>query len=143
MKFKPMDVNVNTHMKQSEINGLYNEMEELKNKRKRLKETIDMKEDKIIKHILEHGNVLAYKDNEPHVLTVRHSETNKFDKARLADDTGRMQKELNYVGVAELVEDRTISSEQLEEYFYQEPKQTLKARKAKKSDLEIMFGGRR
>jgi|SRR5690625_1434814 len=133
-----MDVNVNTHMKQSEINGLYNEMEELKTKRKRMKDTIDTKEDKIIKHILEHGNVMAYKDNVPHILTVRHSDTNKFDKAKLADDTNRTQKELNYVGVAELVEEQKLSSEQLEEYFYKEPKQTLKARKAKKSDMELL-----
>ncbi len=138
-----MDVNVNTHMKQSEINGLYNEMEELKTKRKRMKETIDTKEDKIIKHILEHGNVMAYKDNVPHILTVRNTDTNKFDKARLADDTNRTQKELNYVGVAELVEEQKLSSDQLEEYFYKEPKQTLKARKAKQSDIELMFGGKR
>src|SRR5690625_5418250 len=90
-----MDVNVNTHMKQSEINGLYNEMEELKTKRKRMKDTIDKKEDKIIKHILAHGNVLAYKDNVPHILTVRNTDTNKFDKAKLADDTNRTQKELD------------------------------------------------
>lgn len=126
-----MDVNVNTHMKQSEINGLYNDMEQLKNERKRLKETIDKKEDKIVKHILEHGNVLAYKDNVPHVLTIKNSNTKKFDKARL------------YVGVAELVEEQRLSSEKLEDYFYEEPKQALKARKAKKSDMELMFGGRK
>lgn len=138
-----MDVNVNTHMKQSEINGLYNDMESLKNERKRLKESIDQKEEKIIKHILEHGNVMAYKDNVPHILTIKNSNTNKFDKAKLADDTGKTQKELNYIGVAELVEEKKVSSEQLEEYFYEEPKQSLKARKAKKSDMELMFGGRK
>lgn len=138
-----MDVNVNTHMKQSEINGLYNDMESLKNERKRLKESIDQKEEKIIKHILEHGNVMAYKDNVPHILTIKNSNTNKFDKAKLADDTGKNQKELNYIGVAELVEEKKVSSEQLEEYFYEEPKQSLKARKAKKSDMELMFGGRK
>lgn len=138
-----MDVNVNTHMKQSEINGLYNDMEQLKNERKRLKETIDKKEDKIVKHILEHGIVLAYKDNVPHVLTIKNSNTKKFDKARLADDTDRTQKELDYVGVAELVEEQRLSSEKLEDYFYEEPKQALKARKARKSDMELMFGGRK
>lgn len=138
-----MDVNVNTHMKQSEINGLYNDMESLKSERKRLKESIDQKEKKIIKHILGHGNVMAYKDNVPHILTIKNSNTNKFDKAKLADDTGKTQKELNYIGVAELVEEKKVSSEQLEEYFYEEPKQSLKARKAKKSDMELMFGGRK
>lgn len=138
-----MDVNINTHMKQSEINGLYNEMEDLKNQRKRLKDAIDKKEDKIISHILEHGNVLAYKNNVPHVLTVKVTNTKKFDKGQLAHDTDRTQKELNYVGVAELVEDKELTSEQLQKYFYEEPKQVLKARKAKQSDIEIMFGGRR
>lgn len=133
-----MDVNVNTHMKQSEINGLYNEMEELKNKRKTLKELIDKKEEKVVQHILEHGNVLAYKDNVPHILTVKNGSTRKFDKGRLAEDTGRTQKELNYVGVAELVEENKVSSEELEGYFYEEPTQKLKARKAKKSDMDLL-----
>lgn len=125
-------------MKQSEINGLYNEMEELKNKRKTLKESIDKKEEKIVRHILEHGNVLAYKDNVPHILTVKNGSTRKFDKGRLAEDTERTQKELNYVGVAELVEEQKVSSEKLEEYFYEEPTQKLKARKAKKSDMDLL-----
>lgn len=125
-------------MKQSEINGLYNEMEELKNKRKTLKESIDKKEEKIVRHILEHGNVLAYKDNFPHILTVKNGSTRKFDKGRLAEDTERTQKELNYVGVAELVEENKVSSEELEGYFYEEPTQKLKARKAKKSDMDLL-----
>lgn len=137
-----MDVNINTHMKQSEINGLYNDMEELKTQRKRLKETIDKKEYKIIKHILKHGNVLAWKDNGAYVLTVKNGKTKKFDKAQLADDTGRTQRDLNYVGVAEIVEEKKVTSEQLEGYFYEEDKQTLKARKAKKSDMELLGGSR-
>ena len=137
-----MDIDVNTHLKQSEINGLYNEMEQLKNQRKRLKETIDKKEEKIIKHILKHGNVLAYKDDVPHVLTVKNGHATKFDKAALAIDTERTQKELNPVGIAELVEEKRISSDELEKYFYQEPTQKLKARKAKKSDIELITGGR-
>lgn len=133
-----MDIDVNTHLKQSEINGLYNEMEQLKNQRKRLKETIDKKEEKIIKHILKHGNVLAYKDDVPHVLTVKNGTTRKFDKASLAVDTDRTQKELNVVGIAELVEDNRVTSEKLEEYFYDEPTQKLKTRKAKKSDMDLL-----
>lgn len=133
-----MDVNVNTHMKQSEINGLYNEMEQLKNQRKKDMDLINKKTEKIIDHILEHGNVLAYKDNEAHILTVKNGNSRKFDKASLAADTERTQSELNVVGIAELVEDNQVTSEKLEEYFYDEPTQTLKARKAKKSDMELL-----
>ncbi|GGN59455.1 hypothetical protein [Oceanobacillus indicireducens] len=133
-----MDVNVNTHLKQSEINGLFNEMEQLKNKRKQDLELIQKKEAKIIEHILEHGNVLAYKDDVPHILSVVNTHTRKFDKAKLADDTGRTQTELNVVGIAELVEDNQTSSEELEDYFYEEPNQKLKARKAKKSDMDLL-----
>lgn len=136
-----MDVNINVHMKQSEINGLFNEMEELKNKRKNMADVIKTKEEKIVKHILKNGNVLAYKDNVLHVLTVRNGTTRKFDKAQLADDTGRTQRELNYIGVAELVEDQKVTSEGLEDYFYEEEKQSLKARKATKSDIELLTGG--
>lgn len=137
-----MDIDVKANLKQSEINGLYNEMEQLKTERKRLKESIDKKENKIVKHILQNGNVLAYKDNVAHVLTVKNGTTKKFDKARLADDVGRTQSELNVVGIAEIVEERKITSEQLNNYFYEEPKQSLKARKAKKSDIELLTGGR-
>lgn len=137
-----MDINVNTRLKQSEINGLYNEMEQMKNKRKQLKEQIDMKEEKIIKHILKHGNVFAYKDNVPYVLTVKNDSSKKFDKAKLADDVGRTQSDLNPVGIAEIVEEKMVTSEQIQKYYYEEPTQKLKARKAKKSDREIIFGGR-
>lgn len=137
-----MDVNINTHIKQSEINGLFNEMEELKNKRKRDLELIQTKEDQIVNHILKHGNVLAWKDHSAYVLTVKSGTSRKFDKATLAEDVGRPQSELNVVGIAELVEDKKISSEQLEKYFYDEPTQKLKARKAKKSDMELLGSGR-
>ena len=138
-----MDIDVNTHLKQSEINGLYNEIEQLKNKRKQDMELIKQKEEKIISHILNHGNVLAYKDNIPYILTVKNGSSRKFDKAKLADDTGRAQSELNVIGIAELVEENQVSSEQLEEYFYEEPTQKLKARKARKADIELIFGGRK
>ncbi|MCG1029283.1 hypothetical protein J5S49_13380 [Virgibacillus halodenitrificans] len=137
-----MDINVRTQVQQSEINGLYNEMEQIKNQRKNLKESIDKKEEKIISHILKHGNVLAYKDNVPHVLTVKNGQTTKFDKSSLANDLGVTVSELDYVGVAEFVENKKLTSQKLNEYYYQEPKQTLKARKAKKSDIELILGGK-
>lgn len=133
-----MDVNVNTHLKQSEINGLFNEMEQLKKQRKKYLDLINQKEDQIINHILEHGNVLAYKDDFPHILTVVNSHTRKFDKAKLADDVGRTQSELDVIGIAEIVEENKISSKELKEYYFEEPTQKLKARKAKKSDMDLL-----
>ncbi|MGN8647917.1 hypothetical protein ACTNEO_05180 [Gracilibacillus sp. HCP3S3_G5_1] len=137
-----MDINVRTQVQQSEINGLFQEVEKLKKDRIKLKEQIDAKTEKIISHILKHGNVLAYKDNMPHVLTVKNGETKKFDKAALATDLDISTKELNLIGVAELVENNRITAERLKEYEFYENTQKLKARKAKKSDIELILGGR-
>lgn len=137
-----MDINVRTQINQSEINGLYQEMETIKKERTRMKENMDKKEEKIISHILKHGNVIAYKDDVPHVLTVKNGESTKFDKSSLAGKLGVTQKELDYVGVAEFVENKKLTSKELNDYYYQEPTQKLKARKAKKTDIELLFGGR-
>lgn len=137
-----MDINVRTQVQQSEINGLFNDIEALKKERQKLKDSIDKKTDKIISHILENGNVLAYKDNVAHVLTVKNGNTTKFDKSALAGKLGVSTKELDYVGIAEFVEEKKITSGELNEFYYQEPTQKLKARKAKKSDIELIFGGR-
>lgn len=136
------DFNVKTNIQQSEINGLFQEVESLKKQRTQMKESIDAKVEKIISHILKNGNVLAYKDDQPHVLTVTNGQTTKFDKSLLASDLEVTVKELDYVGVAEMVEEKRVTSEKLNEYFYQEPTQKLKARKAKKVDIELIFGGR-
>ncbi|WP_062320868.1 hypothetical protein [Halolactibacillus sp. JCM 19043] len=137
-----MDINVQTHLKQSEINGLYQEIEDLKTQRARLKETIDTKTEKIIKHILKHGNVIAYKENVSYILTVKLARTTKFDKSALSNDLNVPQKELDLVGVAELVEGNRITSQKLSGYYYEDQAQKLNARKAKKSDIELIFGGR-
>lgn len=136
------DFNVRTQVQQSEINGVFQEIESLKKQRIEMKETIDKKTDIIISHILKHGNVLAYKDDQPHVLTVKNGQTTKFDKSALASDLDVTVKELDYVGVAEMVEEKRVTSQKLNDYFYQEPTQKLKARKAKKADIELIFGGR-
>lgn len=133
-----MDLNVMVNYKGSEINGLFNEVEQLKKQRTALKEQIDKKTDKIIRHILEHGNVLAYKDNTPYILTVVGKTSKTFDKSQLATDTGVTVSELNPIGIAELVEEQKTSSAQLKKYVHEEVKQVLKARKAKKSDLELL-----
>lgn len=137
-----MDVNVNVQFKQSEINGLYQKLEEKKRQRAILKEEIDQITDKIIRHIKEHGNVLAYKNDKPHILSVVGKTTKKFDKSELAQDTGRAPAELNLIGVAELVEERKTTSEQLKKYQHEEVKQVLKSRKAKRSEIDLL-GARR
>lgn len=133
-----MDVTINVNYKQSDINGLFNEIEELKIQREKLKLTIDAKTETVIKHILANGNVLAYKNNAAHVLTVKMRNTKKFDKTQLAVDTDVPSRDLNLIGIAELIEGKITSSTRLKEYVYEEPKQVLKARKAKKSDIELL-----
>lgn len=133
-----MDVNVNVHFKQSEINGLFQEIEELKRKRALLKEQIDQKTDKIIRHIQENGNVLAYKNNVPYVLSIKQKISKKFDKSQLANDVGKSTSELNLIGIAELVEERKISSQKLKQYEHEETNLVFKARKAKKSDIDLL-----
>lgn len=137
-----MDININVNMKASDINGLFNQVEELKKQRAAIAEQIEFKTDQIIDHIIEHGNVLAYKNDVPHVLTIGSRWTNKFNKAQLASDTGTSEQELNYVGVAELVEGQQVSAERLKDYYKEESKRVLKARKAKKSDMELLLGRR-
>lgn len=135
------DINFQSRVKQSEINGLFQETEELKKQRAHIKEQIDSKTEKIISHILKNGNVLAFKDDTPHVLTVRNTESKKFDKSALASELEISSRELNLIGVAELVEENLITSDKLKEYEYYETIQKLRATKAKKSDIELIFGG--
>ena len=133
-----MDINVNVQFKQSEINGLFQEIEEMKKQRANLKDAIENKTDQIINHILKHGNVLAYKNDKPHILTVVGRATKKFDKSQLANDTGKSSNELNLIGVAELVEQKKTNSTKLKQYQHEEVKRVLKARKAKKSDVDLL-----
>jgi CHASE1-domain containing sensor protein len=133
-----MDINVSVNFKASEINGLFQELEELKKQRANLKDEIEKKMDTIVRHIEKNGNVLAYKNNVAHVLSVKARTTKKFDKSQLATDTGRSSSELNLIGVAELVEEKKTSSEQLKKYRHDEMKVVLKARKAKKSDIDLL-----
>lgn len=136
------DININVNMKESEVNGLFGQLQELKRQQAHTKDLIEQKTDQIIDHIVEHGNVLAYKNNDPYVLTVGYRHTNKFDKAQLANDTGTSQADLNYIGVAELIEEKSVSSKELNDYYKLESKRTLKARKATKKDMELLIGRR-
>lgn len=133
-----MDVNINVNYKASEINGLFNEIEQLKRERAVLKERIDEKTDTIISHIKKHGNMLAYKNDVPHVLSVVGRTSTKFDKAAFAEKVDRPQSELNLIGVAELVEEKKTTSDEMEKFLIDEVKQVLKARKAKKSEIDLL-----
>jgi hypothetical protein len=133
-----MDVNVNVNFKASEINGLFQAIETAKKQRVALKELMDNNTEKIIQHIRKNGNVLAYKNDKPHILSVVGRTTTMFDKATLANDTGTDTKDLNLIGVAELVEDKKTSSEQLKTYQHEEVKTVLKARKAKRSEIDLL-----
>ncbi|WP_269758320.1 hypothetical protein [Thalassobacillus sp. C254] len=86
--------------------------------------------------------MIAYKENTPYVLTVSQKPSRKFDKAQLATDMEMTQKELDFIGIAELVEEGQITSKKLDKYYYDEPNQKLKARRANKKDIELIFGGR-
>lgn len=138
-----MDIDIRVGMKQSEINGLFNEIEEQKRQRTHLNDGIKLKTEKIIDHIAKHGNVLAYKNNEAHVLTIKKGMSRKFNKGQLATDLGCTQSDLDVVGISSYVERGSLTTGQLEKYFYEEETESLKARKAKKSDIELLTGGGR
>jgi hypothetical protein len=138
-----MDFNVNTEIKQSKINGLYQEVEAMKRDRAALKERIDTNTAEIIQHIVKNGNVIAYKDNTPYVLTVKDTVSKKLDKDQLAIDLDVSKSYIDLFGVAQLVEEGKLTAEKLKTYEYEEPTQKLSARKAKKSDMELIFGGKR
>jgi|GEM_PF-1757197 len=131
-----MDVNVNTHMKQSEINGLFNEVEVLKNQRKKDMDLVKKKTEKIIESLEPKQEILVYKNDEPYLLKVEIKKSKKFDRAELANDLGVTQNKLNIPGVAELVEENKIQSEDLEDYWFQEAEPKIKVKKATKRDVE-------
>lgn len=135
------DFEVKTHIQDSSINGLFQEVNEIKKERSRKKEVQDQKTDKIIAHISEHGRVIAYKDDTAHVLSVKNAQTKKFDKQQLAFDMKMSTSELDMMGIAELVENKKITTDKLNEYYYMETKQVLRAKKATKKDLQLILGG--
>src|SRR5699024_2611360 len=123
----------------AKINGLFNDIEELKNARKRDMELIKAKEDDILR-VLEVGQeVIVYKNDEPYVLSVNLKRSTKFDKPQLADDIGVSQQELNIPGVAELTENGRITSSKIEDYWNEEEEVKLKAKKATKKNVERLM----
>jgi hypothetical protein len=131
------DIDVSVQMKPSQANGLFQQIEDIKRQRLVLKEQLDSKVDELIEYIIKNGNVLAWKNDQAYILTVGSKEQTVFNKAQLATDTGVSESELNVIGIVELVEDQRTSSDQLRDYYQVNSKQALKARKAKKKDIEM------
>lgn len=131
------DIDVSVQMKPSQANGLFQQIEDMKRQRLVLKEQIDTKTEELVDYIIKNGNVLAWKNDQAFILTVGSKEQNVFNKAQLAADTGVAENALNMLGIVELVEDQRTSSEQLKDYYQIQSKTALKARKAKKKDIEM------
>lgn len=136
------DIQIKTHIQQSEANGKYQQIEDIKRQRANLKEQQDKLEGELIHHIRNNGSVLAFKNDTPYVLTAGNVSITKLDKKQLAEDLGIPQKDLSAEGIAELVEEKRLTSEMIRSAMFTETDTRLKARKAKKSDLELIFGGR-
>ena len=136
------DMQIKTHIRQSEANGKYQQIEDIKRQRANLKDQQDKLEGELIHHIRNNGSVLAFKNDLPYVLTAGNVTTTKLDKKQLADELEVPQKELSAQGIAELVEEKRLTSDMIRSAMFSETEPRLKARKAKKSDKELIFGGR-
>ena len=134
------DLQINTQIQHSEANGLYQKIEDIKRQRANLKEEQDKLQGKLFDHIQKHGKVLAYKNNIPYVLTVGSVTKSVLNKKELAEELEVPQKDLNTQGIAELVEEQRLTSDMIRSATYSESDIRLKARKARKSDIELIFG---
>lgn len=123
----------------AKINGLFNDMEDLKNQRKRDMEVIKTKEEQILQLLSVGQEVIVYKNNEPYVLFINVRRSTKFDKEQLANDIGVSQSRLNIPGVAELTEKGKITTTKLENYWNEEEELKLKAKKATQKDIDRLL----
>lgn len=123
----------------AKINGLFNDIEELKNVRKRDMELIKAKEEHILKMLKVGQEVIVYKNDEPYVLSVNLKRSTKFDKPQLANDIGVSQSRLNIPGVAELTEKGKITTSKLEDYWNEEEDVKLKAKKATQKGVDRLL----
>lgn len=123
----------------AKINGLFNDMEDLKNQRKRDMEVIKTKEEQILQLLSVGQEVIVYKNNEPYVLFINVRRSTKFDKEQLANDIGVSQSRLNIPGVAELTEKGKITTTKLENYWNEEEELKLKAKKATQKDVDRLL----
>ena len=120
----------------AKVNALFNEIEELKNERKRMMELIKNKEEQIMRLLSVGQEVIVYKDDKPHILSIKIKNTTKFNRADLASDIGVPQNKLNIPGVAELTEKRLITSQSLEKYWTEESEPKIHVKKATELDVE-------
>lgn len=134
------DLQIQTHIAQSEANGKFQRMQQIKRQREVLKVEQDKLQEQLIQHIEKNGKVLAYKDDVPHILSVGLRTTTKFDKATLASELGEPQKDLTTVRLAQLVEDGTLTAQQIQDLMYTERDTVLKVRKASKNDMSLILG---
>ncbi len=134
------DIQIRTTIAQSEANGLYQKLNDIKKSIAKLEEQAEDVKYELIKSIKTHGKVLAYKDNIPYILTVSTSNSNRLDKKGLAEDIGVSASELNTVGIVELTESKNLSSTLVKSHIHSVPEEKLKERKAKRSDIELIFG---
>lgn len=135
------DFNIQTLKKESQANGKFNEMRALKRQIANLQEKLEDVVDELITTVEREGKLIAWTDGEPmpYVLTVKHGERNVLDKASLAEDLGVSASSLNTVAFVELGNEQIVTPETLKEHSYKESTKQLSARKAKKSDLELIF----
>lgn len=133
-----MDENIQVNFKPSTVNGLFNELNEMKKQKSHLEDAIEIKTRKIIDEIEKNGNMIAYKFDVPYVLSIGTRNSIKLNKEDLANDVGVSQSELNLIGVAELVEERKLTSDQIKSSQYAESKRVLKARKASKKEVDVL-----
>lgn len=133
-----MDENIQVNFKPSTVNGLFNELNEMKKQRSHLDDAIELKTQKIIDEIQKNGNMIAYKYDVPYVLSVGMRNSIKLNKEELADNLGVSQSDLNLIGVAELVEEKKLSSDQIKSSQYPESKRVLKSRKASKKEVDVL-----
>jgi hypothetical protein len=136
-----VDFNLQTMLRDSKGNGLFNKTRELKKQINNLQEQFENVMEELIDAVEAEGKIIAHVDGEPlpYVLTVKRSERSVLDKETLASDLGVSQSSLNTDGFVELANEQKVTPKMLQDYKYKETGRKLSARKAKKSDLEIIF----
>jgi len=136
-----VDYNIQTMLRESKGNGLFNKMRSLKSQIASMNDQLESVMDDLISVVEKEGKVVAHVDGEvlPYILTVKPSERSVLDKKELADNLGVTESVLNTKGFVELANEKKVTPQMIEEYSYKQPSKRLSVRKAKKSDLEMIY----
>lgn len=136
-----VDYNVQTVIRDSKGAGLYNKVLGLRAAKKNLEEQLEDAVEQLLDVVESEGTVIAYKDGEPmpYILNVSRGTRSVLDKETLAADLGVAQSDLNAEGYVELGNENKLTPERLKEYKHEEITRKLSARKAKKSELQIIY----